>query len=244
MNKDRVVQIDNRFISRRYIAAMLSVFVLLLAGCSKSDVSEDMTDVLPGYAKLTGTVTGSEPGVLPVVFANNTEKDVAYTVFVIDGKYRAVNLIPGPYEITIRAAVDQLEGFTPQTVSMNLAAGAHVASDFALENVGPITNYIGGTDYSDAEIVPYDELYPPGPGRDIIERTCHGCHQPNFFSYNMPRAYSGGRVDKDKTACRLSGGRGRPRCLILRSYRQRIVTSSWTIWQITLVSAPKPGSYS
>jgi streptogramin lyase len=134
------------------------------------------------------------------VFANNTEKDVAYTVFVIDGKYRAVNLIPGPYDITIRAAVDQLEGFTPQTVTMNVAPDTHVSADFALENVGLVTNYVGGMDYSDAEVLPYDEIYPPGPGRDILERTCHGCHTANFYSYNMPRAYSGGRADKDKTA--------------------------------------------
>ena len=53
----------------------------------------------------------SEPGVLPVVYAYNTDKDVGYTVFVVNGKYRAVNMIPGAYDITIRPAVEQLEGF-------------------------------------------------------------------------------------------------------------------------------------
>ncbi|NQV85693.1 MAG: hypothetical protein HQ492_01275 [Woeseiaceae bacterium] len=182
------------------ISVVALVSCILLTSCSKSDVNETMTDVLPGYGKLTGTVSGSEPGVLPVVFARNVEKDVAYTVFVIDGKYRAVNLVPGSYEITIRAALDQLEGFTPQTVKMDVNAASHVVADFAIENVGPVDNYVGGVPYSDAEIVPYDELYPPGVGRDIMERTCHGCHSVNFFSYNMPRAYSGGRADKDKLA--------------------------------------------
>jgi len=185
---------------RHLAATTILVSAVIVASCSKSDVTESMTDVLPGYGKLTGIVSGSEPGVLPVVFALNTEKDVAYTVFVINGEYRAVNLIPGPYEITIRAAVDQLEGFTPQTVNIDVAADTHVTADFAIEDVALVDNYVGGVPYPDAEIVPYDELYPPGPGRDIMERTCHGCHTVNFYSYNLPRAYSGGRADKDKTA--------------------------------------------
>ena len=61
-------------------------------------------DLLSGYSQLSGTVTGSEPGVLPVVYAYNNDKDVGYTVYVIDGKYRAVNLIPGSYDVTIRSA--------------------------------------------------------------------------------------------------------------------------------------------
>ena len=201
---------DNNVIGGRPLATLiLLASSFLFSGCSRDDIDDvddvddveaAMTDVLPGYAKLTGTVTGSEPGVLPAIYALNTAKDVNYMVFAINGKYRAVNLIPGPYEITIKAAVDQLEGFTPQTVSMNIEAGAHMTADFELQNVGPVDNYVGGVEYPDAEIVPYDELYPPGPGRDIMERTCHGCHSVNFYSYNVPRAYSGGRADKDKAA--------------------------------------------
>ena len=137
-------------------------------------------DQLAGYAQLSGKVTGSEPGVLPVVYAYNTDKDVGYTVFVVDGKYRAVNLIPGPYDVTIRAAVDQLEGFTPETVKRNVAAGAHITADFALKNVGPVPNYVNGLPYEACtanrptpddvpcepyKIEPYETVYPPGPGR-------------------------------------------------------------------------------
>src|SRR6266513_3824914 len=28
----------------------------------------------------------------------------------------------------------------------------------------------------------YDEIYPPGPGREIAERTCMICHGENFLS--------------------------------------------------------------
>jgi len=172
-------------------------------------------DQLAGHGQLTGKVTGSEPGVLPVVYAYNTDKDVGYTVYVVNGKYRAVNLIPGPYDVTIRAAVDQLEGFTPETVKREVAADAHVTADFALKNVGPVPNYVNGLDYSfctanrptpddppcDApKIEPYEKIYPPGPGRDIMERTCLACHHVQLYAFNTPRTYGGGRAKKNKAA--------------------------------------------
>jgi streptogramin lyase len=172
-------------------------------------------DQLAGYGQLSGKVTGSEPGVLSVVYAYNTDKDVGYTVFVVDGKYRAVNLIPGSYDVTIRAAVDQLEGFTPETVKRDVSADAHVTADFALKNVGPVPNYVNGLPYEACtanrptpddipcepyRIEPYESVYPPGPGRDIIERTCFGCHHVQLFAFNTPRTYGGGRSKKNKFA--------------------------------------------
>jgi streptogramin lyase len=168
---------------------------------------------LPGYGQLSGTVTGSEPGVLPVVYAYNTDKDVAFTVFVVNGKYRAVNLIPGAYDVTIRPAVDQLEGFTPETRQLNVAADQKLTADFAIENVGPVANYVGGYPAEKcartvadcgAEIAPYDEVYPAGRGRKIIEDTCLGCHHVQFFPYNRIRGYQGGRAPKDKAAWEIT----------------------------------------
>ena len=158
-------------------------------------------DQFPGHAQLSGTVTGSQPGVLPTVYAYNTDRDVGYMVFVVDGKYRAVNLMPGAYDVTVRPAVDQLEGFTPETVRLDVAADAHVKVDFVLKNVGPVPNYIGGYPYDacgrdnldcPAKIVPYEELFPPGPGREVLERYCFGCHHENIISYNHVRTYPAG----------------------------------------------------
>ena len=198
-------------ISTRLFAALLGA--MLLPGCPDQPAGDSGRAVesepagsgvaggpLPGYGRLSGIVTGSEPGVLPVVYAYNTARDVGYTVFVVHGKYRAVNLIPGPYDVTIRRAVGQLEGFTEQTVRREIGAGAHARADFAIENIAPVLDYVGGIEYPDAEIAPYDEIYPPGPGRDALERACHGCHTVQFFPYNYPRAYSGGRAPKNKAA--------------------------------------------
>ena len=182
-------------------------------------ISPAQAEQLAEYGQLTGRVTGSKPGVLPVVYAFNTDKNVGYTVFVVNGKYRAVNMIPGPYDVTIRAAVDQLEGFTAQTVKRSIAAAGTATADFALKNVGPVPNYVGGLPYEACsanrptpddvpcqprKIEPYDKVYPPGPGRDITERTCFGCHHIQLFPFNTPRTYGGGRSKKDKAGWALA----------------------------------------
>ena len=87
---------------------------------------------LSGYGQLSGAVSGSKPGVLPTVWAYNTDKDVGYMVFVVNGNYRALNLIPGAYDVTIRPAVDQLEGFTEETKQLDVAADESVTVDFAI----------------------------------------------------------------------------------------------------------------
>ena len=180
-----------------------AVCMAALASCAEqsSPTAGDATGQADSpHGQLSGKVAGVVPGVLPVVYAYNTDKDLAYTVFVVDDEYRAVKMIPGSYDITIRPAVDQLEGFTEQTVSREIGPGDEVTADFVLENVGPRPNYVGGMAYDNAAIVPYDEAYPPGPGREILERTCHGCHTVQFFPYNYPRVYSGGRGPKNKAA--------------------------------------------
>ena len=81
---------------------------------------------------MSGKVEGAIPGLLPVVYAYNNDKVLAYTVFVVDGEYRAVKMIPGQYDVTIRPAIDQLEGFDPQTVSIDLGPGDEAEVDSLL----------------------------------------------------------------------------------------------------------------
>jgi hypothetical protein len=181
-------------------SAIATIALLLFTNCV-------LAGQLAGYGQLSGAVSGSKPGVLPTVYAYNTDKDVGYMVFVVNGKYRALNLIPGPYDVTIRPAVDQMEGFTEETKQLNVAADANLTLDFAIKDAGPVPNYVGGfpaehcsRDNLDcgAEILPYDEIYPPGRGREIIENTCLGCHHVQYFPYNRIRGYQGGRAPKNK----------------------------------------------
>ena len=184
-------------------AAIAGLCLLLMIGCAGESTGPGapLSSEDDGLGQLSGKVEGTVEGLLPVVYAYNTDKDLAYTVFVVDGEYRAVKMIPGRYDVTIRRAVDQLEGFDSQTVSIEIGPGDAVELDFSLTGVGPVVDYAGGMNYPNAEILPYDEVYPPGPGRDILERACHGCHTIQLFSYNdASRAYPGSRGPKTREA--------------------------------------------
>ncbi len=184
------------------------VTVVVLAGL----VLPAFAGQLEGYGQLSGKVSGSTPGVLPTVVARNIENEVSFVVFVVNGEYAAVNLYPGNYDVTIRPAVDQLEGFTPETVRVKIEANGHAEVDFALRDVRVMQNYAGGMPYPEGTtVLPYDEIYPQGPGRDVIERVCFGCHTQHLFPYNArPSMYSGGRPPHDKagwaaTVVRMTG---------------------------------------
>mgnify|MGYP003965613505 FL=1 len=153
--------------SFKWFAALLGL--LGLVACSEWMPDEEL------YGELSGVVVGTTSDLLPVVYAHNIDKNIAYTVYVIDGEYRAVKLIPGNYEISIRPAIEQLKSFTRKTVAREVTSGSRVRANFEIANVKAQKNYVGGIEYPDAEIATYDEIYPPGPGRDALERTCHGC---------------------------------------------------------------------
>ena len=89
-------------------------------------------DMLPGMGQLSGSVTGSKPDLLATVMARNTDNDVGFMVYVVNDKYRTVNLFPGNYEVTIKPATGQLftDGFEHQTSKIVIAADEHVTLDF------------------------------------------------------------------------------------------------------------------
>lgn len=194
------------------------LLVLATAACSQKDVVPEV-DLMPGMAQLSGKISGMKPGLLTTVHVLNTDKNINVMVFAVGSEYHAVNLFPGNYEITVRPAVGQVfkDGFEVQTVEMRIEAGAHAKQDFILKDQVWGPDYVGGMDYtagySDAiggftdmppspvaKVLPYDEIYPAGPGRDILETTCMGCHTVQLFPYNHDRRYASGRPVKDKAA--------------------------------------------
>ena len=185
-------------------------------------------DDLPGMGHLAGNVSGSKPGLLATVMARNVENDVGFMVYVVDDEYRAVNLFPGDYEVTIAPAVGQVfrEGFASQTREVRIEAGKQARLDFKLEPEMYEPDYVGGMAYKggwsdairgnvntppspDATVLPYDEVYPPGRGRDILENVCMGCHLIQLFPYNHDRRYASGRPLKDKAGWAITVDRMR-----------------------------------
>lgn len=161
---------------------------------------------LPGMGSLTGRVSMQSPAGFLTVYAFNTDKNIGFMVYVVNGKYRALDLFPGHYDVTLRGTVGQRDwSLPPNTVHVNVAAGRQATANFALAATKLAPTYVGGMAYQDlpapypsAKIVPYNVAYPPGRGRDVMERICMGCHTVNFYPYNVVRRYAGGRPPFDK----------------------------------------------
>ena len=112
------------------------------------------------------------------------------------------------------------EAFESPTATVEVRAGGTTTVDIALAALGAgpeqgaaargasaQRNYGGGAaDGRAAEIVDFDTLYPPHPARDVMLRSCFGCHGPAGFHRRGPRnengVAAGGRPDVR---------RGRPR---------------------------------
>ncbi len=166
---------------------------------------------LPGLGGLAGKVTVPKPVGQLSVYAWNKEKSVGYMVFVVDGQYRATNMFPGHYEVTVRGTAGQMNyTLPPVTVQVDVATGKQAKADVAIKDTTIKPTYFGGmpydgwTDREDAEpaavavVSKYDDVFPHGQGRDNLERICMGCHTPHLFSYNYDRTYATGRTLKDK----------------------------------------------
>ena len=150
---------------------------------------------IAGMGDLTGSVTADADITGARVFAHNKSRNVRYMVYVTDGQYHAVNVFPGDYEVSI----DHL-GFAATPQQVTVASTKTTRANFKLLPATITPDYAGGMVYPDAAIEPYDVIYPPGRGRDVLERTCMGCHTVQLFPYNVVRTYPTGRAPKDRDA--------------------------------------------
>jgi streptogramin lyase len=150
---------------------------------------------LAGMGQLSGTVSAPKAVTAAKVYAFNKERQVKYMVYTEKGAYRTTNMFPGTYTVS----VDE-PGLKGAEQTVTIAAGKAATLNFKMKSVAVPPTYIGGQVYPDAKILPYKVVYPAGPGRDIIEKTCQGCHTVQLFPYNVKRTYPTGRNLKDKAA--------------------------------------------
>ena len=140
---------------------------------------------VPGTATLSGTVTAAQEFTAAQVYARNLDRDMVYMVYTNGGRYRAVALFPGTYEVS--ASTKHLESDV-QTVTVSAGDAAEV--DLTLGPLSgdapPLVIPAGRTAMESGrsgefEYASYDEIYPPGPGREVAEQVCMACHGENFF---------------------------------------------------------------
>jgi virginiamycin B lyase len=121
---------------------------------------------LAGLATVSGTVTSSVPFKAAKVYFRNAEKRMQYMVYTAGGKYQAMHLFPGNYEMRVEAP-----GLDSAVTKVTLKGGANPPQNATLRNAGD-----GGT-----QIVTMNEMFPAGPGQQYVKDNCLGCHSPAMF---------------------------------------------------------------
>ena len=189
-------------------AALAIVAAILLTGAGLLPGGMAIAQDTGATGMIAGSVTADHGDVRALrVKAHDTVQRIAYTVYTQDGRYRIFNLPPSTYDVTVIE-----ETFESPTATVEVSAGATTTVDIALTTLGAgpeqgaaalgasaQRNYGGGAaDDRAAEIVDFDTLYPPHPARDVMLRSCFGCHGPAGFHRRGPRNERGWRAAVDR----------------------------------------------
>ncbi len=137
-----------------------------------------------GMASLSGTVDSAAPFKAAQVFIRNLDKRVLYMVYTNARQFRAVALFPGNYEVRVST-----KGLESDLQKLVLKAGESPKLRLSLHAIAgnserTVVNALETNSASNSTVTveqSYDEIYPPGPGRDVAERTCMICHGENFI---------------------------------------------------------------
>ncbi len=138
----------------------------------------------PVRGTITGTVTADRGQVVGFrVTAHNLDRRIWYTVFTDRGRFTVPQALPGKYEISVNEP-----SYDASTVEVQLGAGETKSAQVALkQKLGP-----GGVPFNDEEmgsarrgpgnkrvvfVNSMEEIFPPGPGQDLVRQHCTGCHQ-------------------------------------------------------------------
>jgi hypothetical protein len=159
---------------------------------------------LKDLGAVSGTVTAPKAFKAAHVYLRNVDKSITYMVYTSGGVFRAVALFPGNYELVVKG-----RGLESDPQKLVVKAGDNPAVKVAMHNAADPNQYPTSVEPSLARtangILPpkqevsfggYDEVYPPGPGRDVLETLCMNCHGENFFSMR-PRSASGWKAGLD-----------------------------------------------
>ena len=150
-------------------------------------------------ATVSGAVTAGKPFKWAQVYLKNVDKRIQYMVFTSGGAFRAVSLFPGQYEVTARAV--GMESATQRivvkngkidnlTLAMKEAADPSLFPSSVPNATNTLFNAAGWNNVSaPVKFGSYDEIYPPGPGRVVLENMCFSCHGENTFALS-PRSES------------------------------------------------------
>ena len=104
---------------------------LLFVGCATAYAASASAQrsTIADTGAVTGTVTASKPFTAAQVYLRNAEKGVTFMVYTAGGKYQAINLYPGEYELTVGR-----RGFSSDPQKVTIQAGATATVDVVLKD--------------------------------------------------------------------------------------------------------------
>lgn len=154
--------------SPRLIAALLAMACGAFPAAQNATAQSTQAgkSELSRLASVSGTVTSSSPFKAAKVYFRNVDKRMQYMVYTASGKYQAMHLLPGQYEMRVEA-----QGLESPVTQVVLTAGSNTPQNAALRPVK-------GTG---ALVVTLDEMFPPAPGQRYAREVCLGCHAPDQF---------------------------------------------------------------
>jgi virginiamycin B lyase len=129
----------------------------------------------PVRGTINGKVSADQGQVIGFrVAAHNLDRRLWYTVFTKNGQYTVPQALPGRYEVM----VDE-PGYDSPKMPVQLGPGEAKTVDVLLKkhvqeapaNVANVV-YVNGL----------DEMFPPGPGLDLMKENCTGCHGAGWSS--------------------------------------------------------------
>ena len=134
-------------------------------------------DDLGHLASISGTVSAARPFRAARVHARNAERRVSYMVYTSGGRFSAVNMFPGTYEVSVSAA-----GLVGRPQSISIGRGESATLDLRLESSDSAA-VVAGRQAADpgVALAAFDEIYPPGPALDTLRETCIRCHGVNWI---------------------------------------------------------------
>jgi hypothetical protein len=120
-------------------------------------------------ASLTGTVDAPRPfkrsGLL-----RNIDTRILYMVYTNAGRFKAVALLPGSYEINVQA-----RGLESDVQKLAIKAGDRPQVKLSMREASSADRFPSGVPAPARELTlqSYDEVYPPGPGKQVMEEVLH-----------------------------------------------------------------------
>ena len=137
---------------------------------------------------IQGRVTADQGQVIGFrVAAHNLDRKIWYTVFTVKGQYTIPQALPGRYEVMIYEP-----DYDSPTSPVQLGKGDSKTVDFA------IRKRVVAADTKAAKIEyvsNMEEIFPPGPGLDLLKENCTGCHADDR---SIGKNFSGMHYSKEK----------------------------------------------